>query len=93
MRKSRFTESQIVQTLKQVEGGRKVKDVCREIGVSEATYYQWKSKYGGMEAADVRRLKELEDENNRLKRMYAELALENTALKDVIAQKSSEPGR
>lgn len=87
MRKSRFTESQIVRTLKQVEGGRKVKDVCREIGVSEATYYQWKSKYGGMEAADVRRLKELEDENNRLKRMYAELALENTALKDVITKK------
>ncbi len=87
MRKSRFTESQIAQTLKQVEGGRKVKDVCREIGVSEATYYQWKSKYGGMEAADVRRLKELEDENNRLKRMYAELALENTALKDVITKK------
>jgi putative transposase len=87
MRKSRFTEGQIVQTLKQVEGGRKVKDVCRELGISEATYYQWKSKYGGMEAADVRRLKELEDENSRLKRMYAELALENTALKDVITKK------
>jgi len=64
-----------------------VKDVCRELGISEATYYQWKSKYGGMEAADVRRLKELEDENSRLKRMYAELALENTALKDVITKK------
>lgn len=87
MRKSRFTESQIVQTLKPVEGGRKVKDVCRELGISEATYYQWKSKYGGMEAADVRRLKELENENSRLKRMYAELALENTALKDVITKK------
>lgn len=64
-----------------------MKDVCRELGISEATYYQWKSKYGGMEAADVRRLKELEDENSRLKRMYAELALENTALKDVITKK------
>jgi putative transposase len=87
MRKSRFTESQIVATLKQVEGGRQVKDVCRELGISDATYYAWKSKYGGMEAADVRRLKELEEENSRLKRMYADLALENTALKDVIAKK------
>jgi putative transposase len=87
MRKSRFAESQIVQTLKEVEGGRKVKDVCRELGISDATYHQWRSKYGGMEAADIRRLKELEDENSRLKRMYAELALENTALKDVITKK------
>jgi putative transposase len=87
MRKSRFTESQIVNTLKQVEGGRQVKDVCRELGISDATYYAWKSNYGGMEAADVRRLKELEEENSRLKRMYADLALENTALKDVIAKK------
>ena len=87
MRKSRFTENQIVQILKQVEGGRQVKDVCRELGISEATYYSWKSKYGGMEASDVRRLKELEAENVRLKRMYADLALENTALKDVVAKK------
>lgn len=87
MRKSKFTESQIVNTLKQVEGGRQVKDVCRELGISDATYYVWKSKYGGMEASDVRRLKELEEENSRLKRMYADLALEVTALKDVIAKK------
>ncbi|MCC5859957.1 MAG: transposase [Ectothiorhodospiraceae bacterium] len=87
MRKSGFTESQIVQTLKQVEGGRKVKDVSRELGISEATYYQWKSKYGGMEAADIRHLKELEEENARLKRMYADLALENTALKDAITRR------
>jgi putative transposase len=87
MRKSRFSESQIVQVLKQVEAGRQIKDVCRELGISEATYYSWKSKYGGMEASDVRRLKELEAENARLKRMYADLALENTALKDVIAKK------
>jgi len=87
MRKSKYTESQIVNTLKQVEGGRQVKDVCRELGISEATYYTWKSKYGGMEASDVRRLKDLEEENNRLKRMYADLALENVALKDVIAKK------
>jgi len=87
MRKSKFSESPIVQTLKQVEGGRQVKDVCRELGISDATYYVWKSKYGGMEASDVRRLRELEEENARLKRMYADLALEVTALKDVIAKK------
>ena len=87
MRKSKFSESQIVQTLKQVEGGRQVKDVCRELGISDATYYVWKSKYGGMEASDVRWLRELEEENARLKRMYADLALEVTALKDVIAKK------
>ena len=87
MRKSRFTETQIVNTLKQVEGGRSVKEVCRELGIAEATYFNWKSKYGGMEASDVRRLKELAEENSRLKRMYSDLALENTALKDVIAKK------
>jgi putative transposase len=87
MRKSRFTETQIVKTLKQVEGGRTVKEVCRELGISEATYFNWKSKYGGMEAADIRKLKELTEVNARLKRMYADLALENTALKDVIAKK------
>ncbi len=87
MRKSKFTETQIVKTLKQVEGGRSVKEVCRELGISEATYFNWKSKYGGMEAADIRRLKELTEENAKLKRMYADLALENTALKDVIAKK------
>ena len=87
MRKSKFSESQIVQTLKQVEGGRQVKVVCRELGISDATYYAWKSKYGGMEASDVRRLRELEDENAKLKRMYAGLALEVTALKDVTARR------
>jgi len=89
MRKSKFTESQIVTTLKQVEGGRQVKDVCRELGISDATYYVWKSKYGGMEmeAADVQRLRDLEAEHNKLKRMYAELEMENHALKDVIAKK------
>ena len=74
-RKSRFTEKQIVLPLKEVEGGRKVKDVCRKLGISEATYYQWKSKYGGMEAGNVRRLKELEDEKSRLKRMPPVLEL------------------
>ncbi len=76
MRKSRFSESQIVRILKEVEGGRKVKEVCREYSISDATYYTWKSKYSGLEAADVRRLKELEDENRRLKQMYADISLD-----------------
>lgn len=87
MRKSKFTEFQIVSTIKQVEGGRQVKDVCRELGISDATDYTWKSKYGGMEASDIRRLKEIKEEGVRLKRMYADLPLEVTALKDVIAKK------
>lgn len=87
MRKSRFSEHQIIAILKEVEQGRAVKDVCRERSVSEATYYQWKSKYGGMEASDIKRPRELEDENRRLKQMYADLSLENRALKDVIAKK------
>jgi putative transposase len=87
MRKSRFTENQIISILKAVEAGRTVKDVCREHGVSEATYYNWKSKYSGMEASDIRRLKDMEGELSQLKRMYADLALENRALKDVIEKK------
>jgi len=87
MRKSRFSELQIVRILKEVQGGRLVKDVCREHGISDATYYQWKSKYGGMEASDIQRLRELEDENRKLKQMYADMSLENRALKDVIAKK------
>lgn len=87
MRKSRFTESQIIAILKAVEAGRTVKDVCREHGVSEATYYNWKSKYSGMEASDVKRMKDMESELSQLKRMYADLALENRALKDVIEKK------
>ena len=87
MRKSKFTESQIVATLKQVEGGRQVKDVCRELGISDATYYKWKSRYGGMDVAKLARMRELEAENSRLKRLYAEQALEIHALKDVIAKK------
>ena len=87
MKKSRFSETQILKALKEVESGRMVKDVCREYGISDATYYNWKAKYGGMEVSDIKRLRELESENARLKRMYAEMALENTALKDVIAKK------
>jgi putative transposase len=87
MKKSRYTETQIVKILKEVEGGRLVKEVCREYGISDATYYNWKSKYGGMEASDVKRLKDLEDENRRLKSMFAELSLEHRILKDIIEKK------
>ncbi len=87
MKKTRHSESQIIRILKEVESGRRVKEVCREYGISDATYYNWKSKYGGMEASDIRRLKELEDENRRLKQMFANLSLEHIALKDVIEKK------
>jgi putative transposase len=87
MKKSRFSETQIVSILKQADGGRAVKELCREHGISEATYYNWKSKYGGMEISDLRRMKDLETENAKLKRMYAELALENRAIKDLIEKK------
>ncbi len=87
MKRSRFSESQIVRILKEVEGGRMVKDVCREYGMSDATYYNWKAKYGGMELSDVKRLKELEQENRRLKQMYADLSLEHRVLKDIVEKK------
>ena len=84
MRKSRFSENQIVGILKEVEAGRQVKDVCRAHGISDATYYQWKSKYGGMEVSDMKRLRELEEENRKLKVMVADLSLENKAIKEVF---------
>ena len=87
MRTSKFTETQIVSILKQADAGVPVKDLCRQAGISTATYYQWKSKYGGLEASELRRVKELEAENSKLKRMYAELALDNAAMKDLIAKK------
>jgi putative transposase len=87
MKKSRFTESQIVSILKEADAGMKVEQICRKHSISNATYYNWKSKYGGMEASDVKRLKELEDENHRLKKMFADLSLEHEAVKDLIAKK------
>lgn len=87
MKRSKYSEHQIVRILKEVESGRTVKEVCREYGFSDATYYNWKAKYGGMEASDIKRLRELEEENRRLKQMYADISLENRALKDVISKK------
>ena len=89
MKKTRHSESQIIRIIKEVESGRRVKEVCREYGISDATYYNWKSKYGGMEASDIRRLKELEDENRRLKQMFANLSLEHIALR-MSSKKSSK---
>ena len=87
MKKTRFTESQIVSILKEADSGIKVEQLCRQYGMSSATYYNWKSKYGGMESSDIKRLKELEEENNRLKKMYANLSLEHEAVKDLIVKK------
>ena len=87
MKKSRYSESQIVKILKEVEGGRQVNEVCREYGISDATYYNWKAKYGGMEVSDIKRLKELEEENQRLKRMFADLSLKHEALRDIVEKK------
>lgn len=87
MKKSRFTETQIVSILNEAEVGLPVKDVCRKHGISSACYYQWKAKYGGLGASELKRLKELEAENAKLKHMYAEMALENNAMKNLIAKK------
>ena len=87
MKSSRFTETQIIAILKEADAGKLVKDICRQHGISDATYYNWKSKYGGMAASDLKRMKEMESELSKLKRMYADLALENHALKDLIEKK------
>ena len=87
MKKSRFTETQIVGIIGQHEAGAKVSDICREHGISEQTFRNWKAKYGGMVVSDVKRMKELEEENFRLKKMFAELSLVHNALKDVVEKK------
>ncbi len=87
MRKSKFTESQIAEILKEAELGTAVADVARKHGISAATFYAWRSKYGGMTVSDMQRLRELEQENARLKRMYANLSLEHELMKEVIAKK------
>lgn len=87
MKKSKFSESQIVAILKEGEAGVPVADLVRKHGISAATYYNWKSKYAGVAVSELKRLRELEAENAKLKRMYAELALENVAIKDVLNRK------
>jgi len=87
MKRKRYSEEQIISILKQHEAGRTMVELARENGIAENTLYRWKSKYGGMEASDLRRVKELEAENAQLKRLYAELALDNAAMKDLIAKK------
>ena len=87
MKKVRFTETQIISILKQQEAGISVRDIAREHGISDATFYNWKAKYGGMEANEIKRMKELEEENNRLNRIVANLTLENDAIKHVLEKK------
>jgi putative transposase len=87
MKKSRFTETQIVKALKEYESGKSTEDLCRELGINKATFYNWKKKYGGMESNELKRLKELEEENRKLKAMYADLALDHKILKDVLTKK------
>jgi putative transposase len=92
MKKARFTETQIVGVLKEYENGRAVLDVCREYGISKATFFNWKSKYGGMEVPELKRLKELELENARLKKMYADLSLDYQIVKEVLSKKALSSG-
>ena len=87
MKKKRFTEEQIVKLLKEYEGGREIKDLCRELSITPSTFYNWRKKYSGMDSSQWKRLKELEEENRKLKQMYADAALDNMALKDVISKK------
>lgn len=85
--KRKFTESQIVAAIKKQVSGIAVKDICRELSISDATFYNWKAKYGGMEATDVAKMRELEKENTELKKMFAEMSIENRALKNLLEKK------
>lgn len=84
--KKRFTEEQIIKILKEQEGGKRAADIIREQGISEQTFYRWKSKFGGMDVSEAKRLRQLEEENRRLKEMVADLSLDNKILKDVISK-------
>jgi putative transposase len=84
--KKRFTEEQIIKILKEHEGGKRAADIVREHGISEQTFYRWKSKFGGMDVSEAKRLRQLEEENRRLKEMVADLSLDNKILKDVISK-------
>ena len=87
MKKSQFTETQIVKSIQEHEAGRKADDICRELGITSATFYKWRQRYGGMEASEVKKMKDLQDENSRLKKMFADLSLVHEALKDAVAKK------
>lgn len=87
MKKTTFTETQIVRAIQEHEHGRKAEDICRELGITTAAFYKWRQRYGGMEVAELKKMKALEEENTRLKRMYAELSLVHEALKDAVAKK------
>ena len=87
MQKKKFNESQIVAAIKKQEAGIAVKEICRELGISDATFYNWKAKYGGMQAGDITKMRDLEKENTELKKMFAEMRIENRALKNLIEKK------
>ncbi len=87
MKRTRYTEEQIIKTLQEVEAGAVTREVCRKIGITEQTFYRWRAKYGGLQVAEARRLRALEEENRRLKRLVADLSLDNQVLRDVNSKK------
>lgn len=87
MKKTRFTESQIIKAIKEHENGRNAQELCRELGITTAAFYKWRQRYGGLEVKELKRMKELEEENARLKKMFAELSLVHHALKDAVEKK------
>ncbi|MDO6440467.1 transposase [Cyclobacterium sp. 1_MG-2023] len=87
MKSSKFSESQIIKALKENEQGRSVGEISRELGIDKSTFYYWRKKFGGMEQQDLKRLKDLEEENNKLKQMYADVSLDNKMLKDLLSKK------
>jgi putative transposase len=87
MKKSKFTETQIVKAINEHEAGRKAEEICREMAITTATFYKWRQRYAGMQASEVKKMKELQEENSKLKRMFADLSLVHDALKDAVAKK------